>query len=120
VAVGEDALAAGADLGGHEQAQVPHQGRAELVVARVGAVDVDPEALAGQTAAVSEGDLEVELGPVLGLIGHRHTRNCRAPEGVLHDRAGSCVSGYTKSCGIMEIPPFRAPAAGQHPEGRTC
>ena len=63
---------ADAHLVGHEQPQVPDQGRAELVVAQVGAADVDPEALAGQAAAVGEGDLEVQLGPVLSPVGGGH------------------------------------------------
>jgi hypothetical protein len=50
----------------------------ELAVTRVGPGDVDPEALARQAAAVGKGDLEVELGPELGLVGHGHVSNCRA------------------------------------------
>jgi hypothetical protein len=65
VALADDPLVHDADRPHHQQPQVADDVGRQLVVGDVGTVDVEPEALALQPAAVDELDLEVELDAVV-------------------------------------------------------
>jgi hypothetical protein len=77
VALADDPLLHDADRSDHQQPQVADDVGRQLVVGDVGAVDVEPEPLALQPAAVGELDLEIELDAVVLGRGRQSSRTIR-------------------------------------------